>query len=102
MEAVLDRLRLGNLVERQAGSVHAFVVDQHDRVLFSRVLGDLSAEDLGPETRKCGGVGAVDGDAKEGVAHEGISSGFGWSDPGALVVQTAVRPPSTGITAPVM
>src|SRR5258708_2088471 len=43
VQSVLDRLRFGNLVKRQARSVHAFVVDQHDRVLWGWVLGNVAA-----------------------------------------------------------
>jgi hypothetical protein len=59
----------GHLVERQARPMDASVVDEHDSVLSRWVVGYLAAEDLSPEVGDRGCVGAIDGDAEEGVAH---------------------------------
>jgi hypothetical protein len=69
MDSVLHRLWLGHLVEREVRPMEGGVVDEHDRVLSRRVVVNLASENLGPEGRDRGGIGAIDGDAKELIAH---------------------------------
>src|ERR1700681_125363 len=101
MKAVLDDLRLGHAVERQAGSAAGLVVGEKNSIFGGGAICDLSAEDGTPEMGQCISVGAVNGDPKKGIAH-GVpsrnNSGFGAVQPPD---QTAVRPPSAAMTAPV-
>src|SRR5271169_15688 len=72
VQAVLDGLRLRHLVERDTWPAGAAVAGEQDHVLRSGVSGDLPPEDIGPEPGHSRGVGAVNRDGEQRIAHIGI------------------------------
>jgi Integrase core domain len=66
VDAILDDLAFGYLVEREAGAGAHEVAGQGDRVMCVCAVGELTSEHGGPELRDLGSVVGVDADADNG------------------------------------
>jgi hypothetical protein len=130
VHAVLDRLRLRHLVERDAWPAGVAVAGEQDHVLRSGVFGNLPPEDIGPEPGHSRGrrrsqsrlrpancsyryslhertpaIRASGGPGAEAAgAHvpEGMAAGTLRPSRRGRRGQMAVRPQSAAMTAPVM
>jgi aryl-alcohol dehydrogenase-like predicted oxidoreductase len=107
VQAVLDHLRLRDLVKYDGWLAGVPRAGEHHGVLGSRPFCHLPPEDIGPEPGQDSRVGAVEGDRVQRVVHDGhhlcewaLGSDVRCqkSEAGG---QMAVRPPSAAKTAPV-